>query len=165
MGDEKKMKSSGETQGYKKLKVYGLSHDLAVRVHKMTVKLPKFEIMEEGSQIRRSSKSVSSNIVEGYALRRYKQEYIHYLSRALASSLETVEHLDFLFETESQYGFGRGSDRRCPAHRRDIAPAVFDPLGRCRVEAREATGFQDHRVNYHAVLTDGQGQAHATLLA
>jgi four helix bundle protein len=39
--------------------------------------------------------------VEGYALRRYKQEYIHYLSRALASSLETVEHLDFLFETES----------------------------------------------------------------
>ena len=101
MGDEKKMKSSGETQGYKKLKVYGLSHDLAVRVHKMTLKLPRFEMMEEGSQIRRSSKSVSSNIVEGYALRRYKQEYIHYLSRALASSLGTVEHLDFLFETES----------------------------------------------------------------
>ena len=101
MKDEKKMKSSGETQGYKKLKVYGLAHALAVRVHKMTVKLPRFEMMEEGSQIRRSSKSVSSNIVEGYALRRYKQEYIHYLSRALASSLETVEHLDFLFETES----------------------------------------------------------------
>ena len=38
---------------------------------------------------------------QGYALRRYKPEYIHYLSRALASSLETVEHLDFLFETES----------------------------------------------------------------
>jgi four helix bundle protein len=101
MKDEKKMKNSGETQGCKKLKVYGLAHDLAVRVHKMTVKLPRFEMIEEGSQIRRSSKSVSSNIVEGYALRRYKQEYIHYLSRALASSLETVEHLDFLFETES----------------------------------------------------------------
>lgn len=95
------MKNHAEGQGYEKLKVYVLSHDLAVRVHKMTVKLPRFEMMEEGSQIRRSSKSVSSNIVEGYALRRYKQEYIHYLSRALASSLETVEHLDFLFETGS----------------------------------------------------------------
>ena len=95
------MTTPNDNQGYKKLKIYRLAHDLAVRVHKMTVELPKFEMMEEGSQIRRSSKSVSSNIVEGYALRRYKQEYIHYLSRALASSLETVEHLDFLFETGS----------------------------------------------------------------
>ena len=95
------MTTPNDNQGYKKLKIYCLAHNLAVRVHKMSLKLPKFEMMEEGSQIRRSSKSVSSNIVEGYALRRYKQEYIHYLSRALGSSLETVEHLEFLFETES----------------------------------------------------------------
>jgi len=95
------MATPNDNQGYKKLKVYHLAHDLAVRVHKMSLKLPKFEMMEEGSQVRRSSESVSSNIVEGYALRRYKQEYIHYLSRALGSSLETLEHLDFLFETES----------------------------------------------------------------
>ena len=95
------MKDAQDNQGHKKLKIYRAAHDLAVRVHKMSLKLPKFEMFEEGSQIRRSSKSVSSNIVEGYALRRYKQEYIHYLTRSLASSLETVEHLDFLFETES----------------------------------------------------------------
>jgi len=95
------MTTPNDNRGYKKLKIYRLAHDLAVRVHKMSLKLPKFEMFEEGSQIRRSSKSVSSNIVEGYALRRYKQEYIHYLARALGSSLETVEHLDFLFETES----------------------------------------------------------------
>ena len=94
-------KSKSENQGYKKLKIYNLAHDLAIRVHKMTINLPKYEMFEEGSQIRRSSKSVSSNIVEGYALRRYKQEYIHYLVRALGSSLETVEHLEFLFKTES----------------------------------------------------------------
>ena len=93
--------SKSENQGYKKLKIYNLAHDLAIRVHKMTMNLPKYEMFEEGSQIRRSSKSVSSNIVEGYALRRYKQEYIHYLVRALGSSLETVEHLEFLFKTES----------------------------------------------------------------
>jgi four helix bundle protein len=95
------MDSPKDNQGYKKLRIYRLAHDLAVQIHKMTLKLPKFEIFEEGGQIRRSSKSVSSNIVEGYALRRYKQEYIHYLTRSLASSLETIEHLDFLFETES----------------------------------------------------------------
>lgn len=94
-------KSKSENQGYKKLKIYNLAHDLAIRVHKMTMNLPKYEMFEEGSQIRRSSKSVSSNIVEGYALRRYKQEYIHYLVRVLGSSLETVEHLEFLFKTES----------------------------------------------------------------
>lgn len=101
MKGKNRMKSSEETAGHKKLKVYGLAHNLAVRIHKMSLKLPNFEMFEEGGQIRRSSKSVSSNIVEGYALRRYKQEYIHYLTRSLASSLETVEHLDFLFETES----------------------------------------------------------------
>ena len=95
------MKALSNNQGYKKLKIYQLAHDLAIRVHKMSLDLPKFEMFEEGSQIRRSSKSVSTNIVEGYALRRYKQEYIHYLMRALGSGLETVEHLEFLLETGS----------------------------------------------------------------
>lgn len=88
-------------KGHKKLKIYGMAHELATRVHSMTLKLPKFERYEEGGQIRRSSKSVSSNIVEGYALRRYKNEYMHYLFRAYASSEETVEHLEYLRETES----------------------------------------------------------------
>jgi len=56
---------------------------------------------EEGSQIRRSSKSVAAQIVEGYALRRYKNEYVHYLTRAYASNMETKAHLDLLFETSS----------------------------------------------------------------
>ncbi len=88
-------------EGYKKLKIYRVAHELALKVHKMTLDLPKFELYEEGSQIRRSSKSVSSNIVEGYSLRRYKNEYLRYLSQAYASSQETIEHLDYLYETNS----------------------------------------------------------------
>ena len=88
-------------EGYKKLKIWKLSHELGIKVHRMSLTLPKFEMFEEGSQIRRSSKSVSSNIVEGYALRIYKAEYIHYLFRAYASSMETVEHLEYLHETNS----------------------------------------------------------------
>jgi hypothetical protein len=29
--------------GYKKLKIYKRAHDLAVRIHKMTLTLPKYE--------------------------------------------------------------------------------------------------------------------------
>ncbi|MES0350947.1 MAG: four helix bundle protein [Desulfobacteria bacterium] len=42
-------------KSYKDLEVYSLSYDLAVKVHKMSLKLPKYETYEEGSQIRRSS--------------------------------------------------------------------------------------------------------------
>ena len=88
-------------EGFKKLKIYQLSHQLAIEVHSMTLKLPKQEMFEEASQIRRSSKSVSAQIVEGYSLRKYKNEYLHYLYRSYASAEETIEHLEYLFETRS----------------------------------------------------------------
>ena len=87
--------------GYKQLEIYQIAHTLAVQVHEMTLSLPPFEKFEEGSQLRRSSKSVSSNIVEGYASRRYKNEFIRFLSRAYASCQECLEHLEFLHDTKS----------------------------------------------------------------
>ena len=58
---------------YKKLEIWQLTRELVIDIHKMTLhKLPKFEMFEEGSQIRKSMKSVKSNIVEGYGRRRYK---------------------------------------------------------------------------------------------
>jgi four helix bundle protein len=64
-------------------------------------KLPGFELYEEGSQIRRSMKSVKSNIVEGYGRRRYVQEYVRFLIFAQSSCDETIDHLENLFETAS----------------------------------------------------------------
>jgi four helix bundle protein len=87
--------------GHRKLKVYQEAHRLALEIHEMSLALPRFELYEEGGQIRRSSKSVSSNIVEGFSLRHYKNEYLRYLSLAYASSQETIEHLEYLFETGS----------------------------------------------------------------
>ena len=87
---------------YKKLEVWQLSRMLVIDIHKMTLtKLPKFEMFEEGSQIRRSVKSVKSNIVEGYGRRHYKNEFIRFLIYAHASLDETTDHLETLFETES----------------------------------------------------------------
>ena len=65
-------------------------------------RLPHFEMFEEGSQIRRSAKSVKSTIVEGYGRRRYKHEFIRFLNYAIASNDETNAHLETLFETESR---------------------------------------------------------------
>ena len=44
---------------------------------------------------------MKSNIVEGYGRRRHKPEYIRFLDYAYGSTLETVDHLETLFETES----------------------------------------------------------------
>jgi four helix bundle protein len=89
-------------QSYKDLEIYKMSQELAVKVHKMSlVGLPKIEMYEEGSQIRRASKSVVSNIVEGFGRKQYQQEFIKFLTYALASVDETKSHLDLLFETGS----------------------------------------------------------------
>jgi len=90
------------TMSYRGLEIWALARQMAVAVHRMTLQdLPKFEMYEEGSQIRRSAKSVSANIVEGYGRRRYKQEFIRFLVFAHCSCDETIDHLEMLFKTGS----------------------------------------------------------------
>jgi len=87
---------------YKNLEIWKRAKNVVVEVHKMTIlRLPKHEMYEEGAQIRRSIKSVRSNIVEGYGKRRYKNEFLKYLICAHASCNESLDHLEILFETKS----------------------------------------------------------------
>lgn len=88
-------------KSYKDLEIYKASKKLAIEIHKISLSLPKFELYEEGSQLRRSSKAVTSAIVEGYGGRRYKADFIKFLIYAQSECNETILHLDFLFETES----------------------------------------------------------------
>ncbi|NQV02859.1 MAG: four helix bundle protein, partial [Bacteroidia bacterium] len=65
---------------YTSLGIWRLAREVVIQVHEMTLtQLPKFEMYEEGRQIRKSSKSIKSNIVEGYGRRIYKQDFIHFL--------------------------------------------------------------------------------------
>ncbi len=88
-------------KSYRDLEIYNESKRLAIEIHKISLSFPKFELYEEGNQIRRSSKSVTSQIVEGYGRRRYKADFIKYLIYAQSECDETIVHLYFVFETES----------------------------------------------------------------
>ena len=81
-------------KSYKDLDVYNLALDYALEVHHVSLKLPKFELYEQGSQVRRSSKSIKDNIVEGYGRRRYKKDFVKFLVYSHASLLECVSQLE-----------------------------------------------------------------------
>ncbi|OGC02334.1 four helix bundle protein [candidate division KSB1 bacterium RBG_16_48_16] len=87
---------------YRNLEVWQCARQLVIDIHKMTLnELPKFEMYEQGGQIRRSIKSVKSTIVEGYGRSAYRQEYIRFLTYSIGSNDETIDHLETLWETGS----------------------------------------------------------------
>jgi len=83
-------------KSYRDLEIYQLSFELAMKAHDLSLKLPKYELYEEGSQLRKSSKGVGSCIVEGYGRRNYKNDFIRFLTYAQASWDKTDVHLDFI---------------------------------------------------------------------
>lgn len=87
---------------YKDLEIWQLAREIVIEIHNLTLyKLPKFEMYEEGSQIRKSSKTVKSTIVEGFGRRNYKQDYLKFLTYAISSNDETTDHLETLYDTKS----------------------------------------------------------------
>ncbi len=88
-------------KSYKDLEIFTLSYSLALIVHELTLRLPQYELFEEGSQTRKSSKGISSCIAEGYGRKRYKADLIKFLVYALASCDETKVHLNFLKDTHA----------------------------------------------------------------
>jgi four helix bundle protein len=83
---------------YKDLEIYKLAYELAIRVHKASLTLPPFELYEQGGQIRRSTKSIKDSIAEGFGRRRYKVEFIRYLTFAQASCDEATNQANSIIE-------------------------------------------------------------------
>ena len=83
---------------YRELDIYKESFSLAIKVHKKSFLLPKFELYEQGSQVRRASKSIKDQIVEGYGRRRYKADFIKFLVYAQASCDETTSQLEMILQ-------------------------------------------------------------------
>jgi len=81
---------------YRDLEIYKIAFDLAKTVHLSSLKLPSFGLYEQGSQIRRSSKSIKDQIVEGYGWRRYKPDFIKFLIYSHSSCDEATSQLEML---------------------------------------------------------------------
>ena len=79
-------------KSYQDLEIYQIALGLFFETHSFSLKLPKYELYELGSQLRRSSDSINSNIVEGYGRRRYKNDFIKFLVYSHSSNLECKNH-------------------------------------------------------------------------
>jgi four helix bundle protein len=85
-------------KSYKDLDIYNLACHLSISVHFLSLTLPNYELYETGSQVRRSSKSIATNIVEGYGRKKFKGDFIKFLIYAQASCDETLHHLTVMMD-------------------------------------------------------------------
>ena len=79
---------------YRDLEIHADAMRVYSKIHRLTKKLPKYETYELGSQTRRASDSIITNIVEGYGRKNYRAVFLRFLRIAHASSLELECHLE-----------------------------------------------------------------------
>jgi four helix bundle protein len=80
-------------EGFEGLEAWRKGHELKLFIHRQIVPLlPRDEKWDLGSQIRRSSKSVTANIAEGYG-RYYYMDNVRFCYQARGSLFETINHL------------------------------------------------------------------------
>jgi four helix bundle protein len=103
---------TGKIRGYEDLEVYQRLVDLHLEVHAETMKFPKYELYELGSQPRRSSNSIPANIAEGWN-NKHTNMYLEGINRALGELRETRHHLLMAFKKDyvSKETFAKLSDR------------------------------------------------------
>ena len=80
---------------YHRLEVFKKSYQLALELHKITVRFPKYEQYELAQQLRRSSKSIPANIAEGMGKQSSKADVKRFIDIAMGSSDESRVWLDF----------------------------------------------------------------------
>ena len=79
----------------RELEVYRLAFDTAMEIFEITKSFPKEEKYSLTDQVRRSSRSVCTNLAEGWRKRRYKAVFINKLSDAEQEAAETQTWLEF----------------------------------------------------------------------
>jgi len=84
--------------GHRGLKVYQLAYKLAMEIFDESKSFPKEERYSLTDQIRRSSRSVATNIAEGYRKRRYQNMFISKMADADSEATETQVWLDFAYD-------------------------------------------------------------------
>lgn len=92
---------------YKDLLAFKKGYDLAMEIFTISKRFPPEERYSLTDQLRRSSRSVCTNIVESYRRRRYKDYFISKLNDAETENAETQVWIDFSHDckyiTEEEY--------------------------------------------------------------
>ena len=81
-------------QGFRDLIVYQKSYKLAMEIFEITKTYPKEEKYLLIDQIRRSSRSIPSNIAEAWVKRKYPKSFVSKLLDSLAEESETEVWID-----------------------------------------------------------------------
>lgn len=89
-----------ELKGHRDLKVFQLAYKLAMDIFNLSKSFPKEEKFSLTDQIRRSSRSVSANIAEGFRKRQYPKMFLSKLADADGEATETQVWLDFARDCE-----------------------------------------------------------------
>ena len=82
-------------RGFRDLRAYQLSYQLALEIHHLSKSFPREEKYALIDQIRKSSRSIPTNIAEAWKKRRYKKMFISKLVDAAGEAGETEVWLDF----------------------------------------------------------------------
>lgn len=77
------------------LDVYKLSVDAAMRIFELTKKFPREGMYSLTDQIRRSSRSVSGQIAEGWRKRKYEASFVNKLNDSEGEGAETQSWLEY----------------------------------------------------------------------
>ncbi len=87
-------------KNFKDLIVYKKAFSLSMEIFQLTKTFPKNEDYSLTSQIRRSSRSVCSNIAEGYRKRQYQAHFVSKISDADMENSEMQVWIDFALHCE-----------------------------------------------------------------
>lgn len=82
-------------RGFRDLEVYKLAYQLAMQVFEVSKGFPSEERYSLTGQVRRASRSVASNIAEGYRKRQYPRMFVSKMADADGEGSETQVWLDF----------------------------------------------------------------------
>jgi len=85
---------------FKSLKLYQIAFELAMNIFEISKNFPKEETYSLTDQIRRSSRSVCSNIAEAYRKRNYPNHFKSKLTDSDSENAETQSWLYFAFKCE-----------------------------------------------------------------
>ncbi|MFQ5787922.1 MAG: four helix bundle protein [Thermodesulfobacteriota bacterium] len=82
---------------FRDLEVYKLAFESAMNIFEITKRFPSEEKYSLVDQIRRSSRSVCSNLAEAWRKRKYEAVFKNKLTDAMQEASETQTWLDFCF--------------------------------------------------------------------